>query len=79
MADSEERHVSADSERLIRVVGALPEAQQRQVLEFALMLHGKRFGRTTSFLDVPDPMPAEEAEEFARAIEEAFETIDPHD
>ena len=70
--------MDTDSEKLNRVVQALPEAQRRRLLEFALLLQHKKHGRTTSFLDVPDPMPPEEADEFARAIEEAFETVDPH-
>jgi hypothetical protein len=68
--------MSAETEKILQVVQELNEPEQQRVLDFARAVLQSRKSDGRSFLHVRDPMPPDEAEEFSRAVEEAFEQID---
>jgi hypothetical protein len=68
--------MSTEHQDVSHLIEALPEAQRREVLDFARSLLRKKRGRTNSFRHVPDPMSPADANEFSRIIEDAFEQVD---
>jgi len=75
------------TEELLDVVGRLPDAQQRLVLDYARALTAPSRPPSppppskpaSDFLAFRPSMPPEDAEEMRRAIEEGCETIEPDD